>query len=308
MGGGRTGSGQEVVSRLSKLRLNQHRGRRAPHKPLLVLLALGRLASTGASRLRWTETEPVLSRLISEFGPPSTTPAAQRAAYPFTHLRSDGVWTLDHDEVPMGSVRALNVHDIVGQLEHSLEETLRADTQLLHSVARTLIDSHFPATVAPDILAAVGLEPDLVLQASGDALPDPTPVTRRRTPGWRLEVLLAWDNQCAFCGYDGQFSGASVGIEAAHVRWFSFGGPDSLDNGLALCVLHHKLFDLGVMGLDQQLRVQVSKAYTARTRAGRAQYDLHGRKLDPRPGTELPASRHVVWHREQVFKGQPLAA
>jgi putative restriction endonuclease len=73
-------------------------------------------------------------------------------------------------------------------------------------------------------------------------------------------------------------------------------------------VLHHKLFDLGVMGLDDQLRLQVSKAYTARTRAGRAQYDLHGRKLDPRPGTELPAPRHVMWHREQVFKGQPLAA
>ena len=193
-----------------------------------------------------------------------------------------------------------------GQLQRSLEETLRADTQLLYSVARTLVDSHFPATVAPNLPAAVGLEPHLVLQASGDVLPDPEPVARRRTPGWRLKILLAWDNQCASCGYDGQFSGASVGIEAAHVRWFSFGGPDSLDNGLALCVLHHKLFDLGVMGLDGQLRVKVSKAYNARTPAGRAQYDLHGRKLDPRPGTKLPAPRHVVWHCEQVLKsGSP---
>ena len=207
----------------------------------------------------------------------------------------------------MDSVRALSDHDVVVQLERSLEETLRADTGLLYSVTRTLVDSHFPATVAPDVLAAVGLEPDMVLQASSGVLPDPAPLARRRTPGWRLAVLLAWDNQCAFCGYDGQFSGASVGIEAAHIRWFSFGGPDSLDNGLALCVLHHKLFDLGVMGLDGQLRVQVSKAYTARTPTGQAQYDLHGRKLDPRPGTELPAPTHVVWHREQVFKGQPLA-
>ena len=259
MGGGLAGSGQEVVSRLSTLRQNQYRGRRAPHKPLLVLLALGRLANTGVSRLRWTEAHPVLSRLISEFGPPSTAGAAQRAAYPFTHLRSDGVWTLDRDQVPMGSVRALSDYDVVGQLERSLEETLRADTQLLYSVARALVDSHFPPTVAPDVLAAVGLDADLVLQASSEMLPDPEPVARRRTPGWRLEVLLAWDNQCAFCGYDGQFSGASIGIEAAHVRWFSFGGPDSLDNGLALCVLHHKLFDLGVVGLDEQLRVRVSK-------------------------------------------------
>jgi hypothetical protein len=48
----------------------------------------------------------------------------------------------------MGSVRALSDYDVVGQLERSLEDTLRADTQLLYSVARTLVDSHFPATVA----------------------------------------------------------------------------------------------------------------------------------------------------------------
>jgi hypothetical protein len=35
-----------------------------------------------------------------------------------------------------------------------------------------------------------------------------------------------------------------VGIEAAHVRWFAFDRPDALDNGLALCALDHKLFDL----------------------------------------------------------------
>jgi hypothetical protein len=67
-----------------------------------------------------------------------------------------------------------------------------------------------------------------------------------------------------------------MGIDAAHVRWFAFDGPDTLDNGLALCVLHHKLFDLGVLGLDPKLRVQVSAALSARTPAGRAVYDLHG--------------------------------
>jgi putative restriction endonuclease len=50
---------------------------------------------------------------------------------------------------------------------------------------------------------------------------------------WRRCVLRAWDRQCAFCGYDGQLAAASVGIDAAHVRWFAFGGPDALDNGRA---------------------------------------------------------------------------
>src|SRR5437588_7846441 len=37
----------------------------------------------------------------------------------------------------------------------------------------------------------------------------------------------------------------SVGLDAAHIRWHQAGGPDREGNGLALCVLHHKLFDLG---------------------------------------------------------------
>lgn len=121
-------------------------------------------------------------------------------------------------------------------------------------------------------------------------------------------MLQAWDRQCAFCGYDGQLAGATAGLDAAHVRWFSFGGPDDLDNGLALCTLHHKLFDLGALGLDASLRVQVSAAFTARTAARRALYELDGRLLSPRPGTRVPAAGHVSWHRRQVFKGLPLHA
>ena len=121
-------------------------------------------------------------------------------------------------------------------------------------------------------------------------------------------MLEAWDRQCAFCGYDGQVTGASVAIEAAHVRWFAFDGPDALDNGLALCALHHKLFDLGALGLDPGRQVMVSAKFSARTPAGRAVYDLHGYQLAPRPGTALPAPAHVAWHTQQVFKGEPLAA
>jgi len=43
-----------------------------------------------------------------------------------------------------------------------------------------------------------------------------------------------------------------VGIEAAHVRWHSQEGPDETANALALCALHHALFDLGVVGITEE--------------------------------------------------------
>lgn len=293
-----------VLSRFAALRQHQRNGQRSPHKPLLVLLALGRLAETGSSTLPWSVAEPALANLIAEFGPPSRTGRAQSAAYPFTRLRTDGVWVLDQD-VQMDLVGPLAERQAAGSFEPSVENALRSDPELALAVARALVLSNFPETVAPDVIGAVGLDPDLVLNGP-DSVRGNANAKRRRRPGWRSEVLQAWDLQCAFCGYDGQLGGAAVGIDAAHVRWFAFGGPDALDNGLALCTLHHKLFDLGVLGLDANSRVQVSSAFSARTTAGRALYDLDGRPLTPRPSTSLPASEHVWWHRRQVFKGNPL--
>jgi putative restriction endonuclease len=79
-----------VLTRLASLRQHQRHGQRSPHKPLLVLLVLGRLATTGSSELPWTEAEAQLGELIAEFGPPSRTGRMQNAAYPFTRLRADG--------------------------------------------------------------------------------------------------------------------------------------------------------------------------------------------------------------------------
>jgi putative restriction endonuclease len=239
--------------------------------------------------------------------------SAPAPTYPFTRLRADGIWRLDHD-VPDDSVARLTTQRVVGRFHPALEAALRRDPELVRTTARALVTSQFPDTVAPDVLAAVGLDPTGVL-GSFAGTPDAGltaaaagQAPRRRDPRWRADVLAAWDRQCAFCGYDGQLVGASVGLDAAHVRWFAFDGLDDLDNGLALCVLHHKLFDLGVLGLDAAFRVLVSSTFSARTPAGRSVYDLHGHELRPRPGTVLPGRVHVAWHTREVFKGVPLAA
>jgi putative restriction endonuclease len=58
---------------LSTLRQAWNDGKRMPHKPLLVLLALGRFAESGSSELPWSIAQNQLGGLIAEFGPPSRT-------------------------------------------------------------------------------------------------------------------------------------------------------------------------------------------------------------------------------------------
>ncbi|GAA4565707.1 hypothetical protein GCM10023176_14410 [Micromonospora coerulea] len=109
---------------------------------------------------------------MPSFGPDSKTGRAQSAAYPFTRLYSDGVWTLNRD-VPMDLVGPLTAHDVVGQFDVSIEAALHKDRNALRSVARALVESHFPATIAPDVLTAAGLDPDEILYAPAQVAAPP---------------------------------------------------------------------------------------------------------------------------------------
>ena len=293
----------EVMRRLTQLRQHQLDGKRSPHKPLLVLLALGQFSQTGSSRMEWSDVEERLAQLLEEFGPPRK--GKPHPEFPFTRLRSDLVWDLSRS-VPNDSLMALREEPITGQFTGDVERCLEQDPARIAHVARELVDEQFPLTIAPDVLTAVGLDPDLVFSSGGAELPREE--RRRRNPAWRHDILQAWDRSCAFCGFDGQAIGAPVGIEAAHIRWFNFGGPDALDNGLALCSLHHKLLDRGVLGFVDPETVVVSQTYSARSQEGKRLYDLHNKQIRPRPGTVLPAAEHVAWHGEEVFKGLALTA
>jgi len=74
------------------------------------------------------------------------------------------------------------------------------------------------------------------------------------------------------------------------VRWWAFGGPNDLDNGLRPCSLHHKLFDKGAFdigdGNDNRNRIVTSQCFVGRGSTAREHViALADRPLiDPQPG------------------------
>lgn len=167
---------EQALERLTSLRQYQHHGKRVPHKPLLVLLALGQFEATGSSAVTWEQAQTRLAELIRGFGPQTKTGTKQSAAYPFTRLRSDGVWSLDA-AVPDDLVGVLDRAQPTGRLDSALEAQLR-DATTRAAVARALVEAHFPDTVAPDVLLAAGLDPDTVLHG-GPLVGAPTPQRQR---------------------------------------------------------------------------------------------------------------------------------
>ncbi|OLZ68586.1 restriction endonuclease [Streptomyces sp. IMTB 2501] len=289
------------LERTAKLRQWSRSGTRAAHKPLLFLYALGRFQQDADGELRYSAVEEDLSRLLSEYGPPNrTTPA-----YPFHHLVSDGVWEVRTDRgpgSPGSGVRELRAVGATGRLAPDLRAALRREPSLLGRMARVLLDLHFPPSLHGELCEAVGLE--LEPTETGQL----TAVRRQqRDPRMRELVLTAYEYQCAFCGYDGRIGAVPVGLEATHVRWWAFGGPDDVGNGLCLCSLHHKLFDRGVLGIGDGHRILVSQRFVGHSPAARDHViALAGRPvLGPQPGADPVAAAHRSWHAGQVFHGSP---
>jgi putative restriction endonuclease len=123
--------------------------------------------------------------------------------------------------------------------------------------------------------------------------------------------LVAYEYRCAFCGYDGALdSGSWPGLEAAHVRWWTHGGPNDVTNGICLCSIHHKLFDRGVLGITDQHRITVSVHFVGRSRAAeRLVLSLNGSAAGlPMKGFPAVAAVYAAWHTREVFRAPARAA
>ena len=98
----------------------------------------------------------------------------------------------------------------------------------------------------------------------------------------------------------------ALGLDAAHIKWHQAGGPDTVENGLALCVLHHKLFDRGAFTLTDAHRVELSEQLHGGVGFAAQLLDFHGRPIrEPQTPAYLPAPEFLHWHRREVFQGPP---
>ena len=286
----------ELIERVEKLNVWKRRGERAPHKPLLLLYALAH-AAHGDRDIQYAQVDQVVGQLLREFGP-------QRQIYhpefPFWHLQSDRLWEVqDADQLPRrtGSSNptrsTLLEAEAVGRLPIEVFELVRSDPDLLSEVAQTVLAGHFTESLHEDILDAVGLE----LERRG--VPK-----RKRDPQFRERVLRAYEHRCAICGFQAQLGNVDIGLEAAHIRWHQAGGPDEEPNGLALCVMHHKLFDRGAMTVaEEDLSVRVSQ----HVHGGRGFEEwvtgFHGRPIEPPQHPDYrPEPGHLAWHWREVFR------
>ncbi|MBI2480922.1 MAG: HNH endonuclease [Planctomycetia bacterium] len=287
----------ELKQRIRTVTVWKRGAQRAPHKPLLLLYALAKCMRGEPRMIPFTEVDRELRTLLLEFGPPRKSCHPE---YPFWRLRNDGVWELENAEHAVrrssnsdAKKTELLKHGVRGGFTIEVFDLLAARPRLVTELAAEILGQHFPPSLFDDILAAVGMESQF----------EPS-LRRKRDPAFREKVLVAYEHRCAVCGYDVRLGSQQLALEAAHIKWHQAGGPDSEDNGLALCALHHKLFDRGAFALMPDYVIGVSQR--AHGTAGFSEWLMvfHGRRIRmPQSSSYRPTLAFVDWHRREVFHG-----
>jgi putative restriction endonuclease len=298
---------RQILQEFARLKIFQRGEQRAIHKPLLVLFALGKL-SKGESRLMdFAAVEGDFKRLLEEFGP-SSAPSSRH--YPFWHLATDaegGLWELQGPTDLLSRPRAstpnlteLRNNHVLGGFTPGVFQALCRNEGLRGELARLILQTNFPESLHTDLLAATGLTVNAGSYAGAELIEG----MRRRDPTFRARVLRAYEYRCCVCGFDLRIGSVSAGLEAAHIQWFQAEGPDTETNGLALCALHHKIFDLGAFTIEPTSFTLVFSQHAAMSEQTKLRLLSHhgAGMILPQSERYHPEPERLEWHGRWVFK------
>jgi putative restriction endonuclease len=183
------------------------------------------------------------------------------------------------------SIRTISEADFAAIVRAGLDETLALD-----NATRLELD---PLHVDAQTLELVRAPPDEQARRIEQIL-----VNRKiRDANFRRQVCDAYDNRCAVTGLRIVNGGGKAEVQAAHIWPVSSGGPDVVQNGLALSGNVHWLFDRHLISLTDDYRLLVSHNKVPSELRG-----LFGRQMDrvhlPKDAQLWPHPTYIARPRE----------
>ncbi len=282
-------------------------GKRAPYKLLLLLWLIGRLTNGHDPEFRFEDAETDLRDLLNTFKVGNSSPKPE---HPFVYLASKPkLWQVTDTRgrnifamsAPLSSASSTPARENVtflrqqatGRVSEEFTEVILDPIQR-NQIVTFLLESEFPESRHEELLGRVGL-----------SLPDTKSLELDES--FHKIVLLAYEYRCSFCDFGAYLGDRPVSVAAAHVRTREMQGPSVIENGVALCALHHQLFDRGAIGLtvqEDRPKILVSQHLNIFEQASsRPLLALSNQPMRlPQRGYSPPATKHIDWHFKNLFK------
>lgn len=158
----------------------------------------------------------------------------------------------------------------------------------------------------PELPRVGQAEPSLTLLGEVGQAPFEGPVDRAtmlvsrkvRDAKFRRAVLYVYEGRCALTGMRLVNGGGRLETEAAHIMSVGDGGPDAVNNGMALSGTVHWMFDRGLIGLSDAGHILLSTKINDRESVEKMIYPDRNARWPPSIA-HRPHPRYLAWHRER---------
>lgn len=172
-----------------------------------------------------------------------------------------------------------------------------------------IVDTGLADTLDPMNAVMLGLDSNSIDAATWGILHPPLGSTERRTvamlvnrkirdANFRRAVCHAYSDRCAVTGIKLVNGGGRSEVQAAHIQPVGRGGPDIVQNGIALSATVHWLFDRHLISLGEDYRLLVShnKVPSELKELFGPQYE---RVLLPKNAKFWPSQTYLAAHRQR---------
>ena len=297
--------------------------RKAPHKPLL-LLAIMDMVKRGLITSKFIGITGELTELTLLFTSywRILMPVTQTSsiAFPFSKMNSEPFWELVSPPDRQITKEAVNSISTVTQLRQlalgaNLDEELfilMTNPESRAELTAALLRSFFSEKGCEILYAEIGSQQDaykysmeLERRAHGIdenpiiSLPDSV-----RNQGFRRVIVNCYDHRCALCGVRIVTPEGHTVVEAAHIRPWNKFKDDEIPNGMALCRLCHWAFDEGLMSVNHDYNVLLSRQMWAVPNTAGILLTLANRPINrPRDESLWPDPDRLSWHRRNIGAG-----
>lgn len=315
---------QKYLRAFEKLRIDRAHGI-APHKPILLLSVL-QTFQIGINNSQRIYISPELVALFkSNWSLLVTSNHDCRFALPFYHLTSDKFWKLipkpgfENILQLSASMRSFaNLNAAVGFAV--IDEDLLAlmnDKKSNGILQQFLLDEYFPETKS-NFGNSSGGQQKLFDDIENKILNEPSEEYRQEIKNlmeqkneeeiflrgslFKREIPKIYNNTCCISGMRIDATISVSMADACHIVPFSVSYDDTVTNGIALCPNLHRAFDRGLIAIDENYKVVVSKTF----KEDETRYSI---KVFENKEINLPMQKHYFplrdnfhWHFNNIFK------
>lgn len=295
----------------------------APDKPFLMLAAIELMEQGEISENRILLSEGLIEIFRKYI---SLMPWSNSTIHvPFDELKNEGFWQLENrlstSVSQMGLFSSAETRELTTVRCAVLDDalfTLLMIPEYRELIRQNIIETYFPelrqkiekfdfeesaeAKTYSETLIS-GAEDKFERFKCSKLIKEKSPV---RSAGFRRAIMRIYKYTCAVCKLNIRAPNGESVTDAAHIIRFSVSYNDDIRNGMSLCKSHHWAFDAGLIAVNEDYKVIVSRAVSEQGPTGAMLTELQNNSIwRPKEVKYHPHQDALAWHRENVYKRGP---